>query len=69
VKQDHFEEIYLANFSKMKHFAREYVLSEEEAENIVQDVFTELWEKRTGEGCYLNNIGLPVFSLRQPFMV
>jgi RNA polymerase sigma-70 factor (ECF subfamily) len=30
----------------MKHFAKAYVLSEEEAENIVQDVFTELWEKR-----------------------
>lgn len=29
----------------MKHFALEYVLSEEEAENIVQDVFTELWER------------------------
>lgn len=41
-----FENIYLAYFSKMKHFARVYVLSEEEAENIVQDVFTELWEKK-----------------------
>ena len=30
----------------MKHFAKVYVLSEEESENIVQDVFTELWEKR-----------------------
>jgi RNA polymerase sigma-70 factor (ECF subfamily) len=29
----------------MKHFAKVYVLSEEEAENIVQDVFAELWEK------------------------
>jgi RNA polymerase sigma-70 factor (ECF subfamily) len=41
-----FENIYLAYFSKMKHFAKVYVLSDEEAENIVQDVFTELWEKR-----------------------
>jgi RNA polymerase sigma-70 factor (ECF subfamily) len=30
----------------MKYFAKVYVLSEEEAENIVQDVFAELWEKR-----------------------
>ena len=30
----------------MKCFACEYVLSEEDAENIVQDVFTELWEKK-----------------------
>lgn len=41
-----FEEIYVAYFSKMKRFAQEYVLSEEDAENIVQDVFMELWEKR-----------------------
>jgi RNA polymerase sigma-70 factor (ECF subfamily) len=30
----------------MKHFAAEYVVCEEDAENIVQDVFMELWEKR-----------------------
>jgi RNA polymerase sigma-70 factor (ECF subfamily) len=41
-----FEELYLSWFAKMKHFAREYVVSEEDAENIVQDVFMELWEKR-----------------------
>lgn len=43
---DDFEDIYLLYFSKMKHFAQEYVVSEEDAENIVQDVFLELWEKR-----------------------
>lgn len=41
-----FEDIYLAYFSKMKYFAKEYVVSDEEAENIVQDTFTELWEKK-----------------------
>ncbi len=41
-----FEEIYVSYFSRMKYFALEYVLSEEDAENIVQDVFTELWEKK-----------------------
>ncbi len=30
----------------MKYFAKVYVISAEEAENIVQDVFTELWGKR-----------------------
>ena len=39
-----FEDIYLSYFSKMKHFATEYVISDEDAENIVQDVFVELWE-------------------------
>lgn len=41
-----FEEIYVSYFSRMKSFAQEYVLVEEDAENIVQDVFTELWDKR-----------------------
>jgi RNA polymerase sigma-70 factor (ECF subfamily) len=43
----------------MIRFAREYVLLEEDAENIVQDVFVMLWEKRDvldikiGLGSYL----------------
>ena len=41
-----FEDIYLSYFSKMKHFATEYVISDEDAENIVQDVFVELWENK-----------------------
>lgn len=41
-KHLNFEDIYLNYFSKMKHFAKEYVLSDEDAENIVQDVFLEL---------------------------
>lgn len=41
-----FEDIYLTYFSKMKYFAAEYVVSDADAENIVQDVFLELWEKR-----------------------
>lgn len=41
-----FESIYLAYFSKMKYFAKVYVLSEEDAENMVQDVFADLWEKK-----------------------
>ena len=41
-----FEQTYIMYFSKMKYFAREYVLSDEDAENIVQDVFLELWEKK-----------------------
>ncbi len=41
-----FEEVYLSYFSKLKFFALEYVIREEDAENIVQDVFTELWERK-----------------------
>ncbi|MDR0844139.1 MAG: RNA polymerase sigma-70 factor [Tannerella sp.] len=41
-----FEQLYRSYYSKMKHFAKEYVISDGEAEDIVQDVFMELWEKK-----------------------
>jgi len=41
-----FEQVYIRYYARMKRFAREYVLSEEDAENILQDVFTNFWEKR-----------------------
>lgn len=45
IKQQ-FEEIYITHYSRMKRFAQEYVIREEDAENIVQDIFMELWENR-----------------------
>ena len=50
----YFENIYISYFSKMKYFAKVYVLSEEDAENIVQDVFTELWENKDTRFEYTN---------------
>ena len=41
-----FETFYITWYSRAKYFAREYVLSEAEAENIVQDVFLHLYERR-----------------------
>lgn len=38
-----FSHIYVTYYARMKRFAREYVVSAEDAENIVQDVFVELW--------------------------
>ena len=46
INQIDFEQIYVGYFSKMKRFAKEYVISEADAENIVHDVFLEVWEKR-----------------------
>ena len=40
-----FENIYITHYSRMKRFAQEYVIREEDAENIVQDVFLDLWER------------------------
>lgn len=37
-----FEKIYLSYYSRMKRFAQEYVIREEDAENIVQDLFLDL---------------------------
>jgi len=41
-----FEKIYRSYFPKLKSFAVEYVVLEEDAENIIQDVFADLWERR-----------------------
>ena len=40
-----FEEIYLTYFPRLLCFAQEYV-PKEDAENIIQDVFITLWERR-----------------------
>lgn len=53
-KNINFEQIYLSYFSKMKYFAKEYVVSEEDAENITQDVFMDLWEKRDALAAHTN---------------
>lgn len=42
-----FEDIYVTHYSRMKSFAKEYVVCEEDSENIVQDVFLNLWEQNS----------------------
>src|SRR5690554_2218900 len=44
-KRTDFEDMYISYYSRMKRFAQEYVILEEDAENIVQDVVLELWEQ------------------------
>lgn len=44
--QNDFDRIYLRYFYRLHRFAKEYVMSDADAENIVQDVFLLLWEKR-----------------------
>lgn len=41
-----FDTIYVTYYFRMFRFAKEYVVFDEDAENIVQDVFLLLWEKR-----------------------
>lgn len=45
-----FEQFYITWYSRAKYFAREYVTSESDAENIVQDVFASVREARFN-GC------------------
>ena len=39
-----FSQIYSTYFIKMTRFSQAYVIAEEDAENIVQDIFLYLWE-------------------------
>lgn len=49
-----FEKMYAAHYSKLKRFAREYVIREADAENIVHDVFLELWEQKSSLESHTN---------------
>ncbi len=41
-----FEDTYICYYSRMSRFAKSYLIYEEDAENIVQDIFIEIWEKK-----------------------
>ena len=49
-----FEQFYITWYSRAKYFAREYVHSESYAENIIQDVFLHLYERRDLMDAYTN---------------
>ncbi len=60
--QDQFKEVYVSNFSRMKRFAQQYVIREEDAENVVQDIFFEIWHKQL-EFSSLVNLNGYLFSM------
>ena len=41
-----FSELYLNNYSRLLRIARVYIPQQEEAENLVHDVFVSMWEHR-----------------------
>lgn len=57
-----FSNLYITYYSKLIRFAKEYVLSEEDAENITQDIFMDIWE-RWDTICYVKNMNAYLFKL------
>ena len=57
-----FSELYLIYYPKLVRFAKEFVMLEEDAENITQDVFTDLWEKREAMD-HIENMNAYLFRL------
>lgn len=57
-----FSELYLTYYPKLVRFAKEFVIYEEDAENITQDVFADLWEKQDAVA-FIENINAYLFRL------
>lgn len=54
--------MYLTYYPKLVRFAKEFVILEEDAENITQDVFTDLWE-RPNSMIHIENMNAYLFRL------
>ena len=46
-EESSFEKVYRFYYPRLIYFAKQYVLDAEASKNIVQDVFAELWDKRS----------------------
>lgn len=57
-----FTELYLTYYPKLVRFAKEFVIFEEDAENITQDVFADLWERQNSIDA-IENINAYLFRL------
>ena len=59
-----FEEFYVNWYSRMKSFAKEYVISEDDAKDIVQSVFVELFEKKDNQNYPVNQVAYLFTSVK-----
>lgn len=57
-----FSQTYLTYFPKVVRFSTEFVLFKEDAENIAQDVFINLWERKDALD-YIENMNAYIFKL------
>lgn len=56
--------MYISYYARMKRFAQQYVIREEDAENIVQDIFFEFWEKQLNFSTFVNLSGFLFLTLK-----
>jgi len=59
-----FKEFYILWYARAKAFAREYVISEMDAEDIVQDVFLELFVRYEDDFAGINIVAILFISLK-----
>ncbi|MGN0213991.1 MAG: RNA polymerase sigma-70 factor [Muribaculaceae bacterium] len=59
-----FEDFYVMWYSRAKRFAYEYVMSENDAEDIVQDIFLKLYERRELFDVYANPTAYLLTSIK-----
>lgn len=59
-----FETFYVTWYSRVNYFAREYVISEADAENITQDVFLAIYERRVYLDSSINIVGYLFTSVK-----
>ncbi len=59
-----FKAIYVSYYARMKRFAEAYIMSEADAENIVQDVFLDLWERQDVLEGRMNKTGWLLTSVK-----
>lgn len=63
-----FEAFYITWYSRAKNFAQSYVLSEADAENIVQDVFLHFYEEQTLLDLKINVVAYLFTSIKNKSM-
>ena len=59
-----FKSFYITWYSRVKFFACEYVLCEEDAENITQDVFADLYQKQVFKDGQINLVAYLFTSVK-----
>ena len=59
-----FKELYISWYSRAKSFAMKYVEHEEDADNLVQDVFLDIYEHQTQLEFHQNIVAYLFFCLR-----